>query len=285
MLKQRILTVLVLLAVFVPAALFLPDWGWGILISAVVGIAAWEWAGLAQLDKRTCRNYGLGLFVCLAALAVGTANANAKEFLTPVVIPCILFAPLFWFVGVPLWLHYRWSLKGIRGLAVGLLVLVPPWLMCVSFSDNAGVVGPRGWILLSIPIAWVADIGAYCVDRMFGRHKLALSLNPGKTWEGVAGAFVVVFCYLFLPLGTLLLMGDEIVLAVIFKFLCAAAVCTAACVLGNLFVSLLKRQANVEYSSTLLPGHGGVLDLIDSMLALLAIWAIALFIVLFGLTA
>jgi len=291
MLKQRILTALVLLALFIPAVLWLPPIGWAALTSAIVGLAAWKWAGLAQFGKRARLVYALGLFACLATLSLSgimdTETVQKRIFLSL----HFVLAPLFWFVMVPLWLHYRWPLKGIRGLVVGLLVVTPPWVTVYS-----GVIGgPRELILLLIlsliASAWVADIGAYFVDRKFGRHKLAPSINTGKTWEGVVGAFVAVFFYLSLPWLVSLTKPPYLIeidlaetFALLFALLCAAAVCTAACTLGDLFASFLKYQANVKNNNTLLPSHGGVLGQIGSMLVLLAIWPVPLAIVLVGAT-
>ncbi|MDR1849003.1 MAG: phosphatidate cytidylyltransferase [Zoogloeaceae bacterium] len=266
MLKTRILTALVLLAVFVPAAIFLPDWGWTILMSAVIGVAAWEWAGLAQFGQKARLAYGLGLFVCLTTFWFN--NRMMWVFLESVKFSlCYAVIVLaFWFVAVPLWFRYRWSLKGVVGLIVGLFVLIPAWAFVTGGIDTN--VLNRTFCFFIMAIAWVADIGAYFVGRKFGKHKLAPTISPGKTWEGVAGGFMAVFLYLCIMTVVLGTPSGKWV----FLYLLLAAVLTAACVLGDLFESLLKRQANVKDSSHLLPGHGGVLDRIDSMLAMLGIF-------------
>jgi len=301
MLKQ-ILTALVLLTLLILAAFWLPPTGWAVLTSAIVGFAAWEWAGLAQFGKRARLAYGLGLCACLAMFFSLLDITDAKEALLGLFISSsFVFAPLLWFVVVPLWLYFRWPLKGVRGLVIGLLVLIPPWVMGVfAFDGIYDGREPGGWravavllfISFMITITWVANIGAYFLDRKFGKHKLAPLINPEKTWEGVAGALVAVFFYLSaVPLATLgfaegmkLLMENHF-LPFIILLLCAAAVCVAACVLGNLLVSFLKRPENAKNGNPLLPSHGRVLSQVSSILALLAIWPVAFLITFFGTMA
>ncbi|MDR0234210.1 MAG: phosphatidate cytidylyltransferase [Zoogloeaceae bacterium] len=277
MLKTRVLTALVLLAVFIPAALYLPDIGWAILMSLVVGIAAWEWAGLAGFGKKGRLLYGIGLFAVLAACWLfgmeGRIGYSFSMIQAVAPVLAVSVVPLvFWVVLVPLWFHCRWSLTGGTGLVVGLLVLLPAWLV------TAAPGGDKGVLFAIMVVAWVADIAAYFTGRQFGKHKLAPSISPGKTWEGAAGALAGVFLYLacvwnliapesaWTRASELQSHDNMLVLP------CVAFLLTAACILGDLFESLLKRQAGVKDSGNLLPGHGGVLDRIDSLLALLAVW-------------
>ncbi|MCL2020692.1 MAG: phosphatidate cytidylyltransferase [Betaproteobacteria bacterium] len=272
MLKTRILTAAVLLAIFIPSALFLPDLGWTILISVVVGVAAWEWAGLAGFGSRGRIAYVVLLFyilfivsTILSSLGVWEGWASLDVFVWLWMLS--LLACLFWFVVVPLWFRFRWQLKGMVGLVVGIFVLIPAWLGVV-ISPN------KGMLLFIISIAWVADIAAYITGRLFGKHKLAPTISPGKTWEGAVGAFVAVFFYLYIWFLLAGGYGDDIPMLLRIMFLGIAFVLTAACILGDLFESLLKRQAGVKDSSNFLPGHGGVLDRIDSLLALLAVFPV-----------
>jgi phosphatidate cytidylyltransferase len=293
MLKTRILTALVLLAVFVPAAIFLPDEGWWILISAVIGVAAWEWAGLAQFGKKGRLAYSLGLFACMVAFS----SVLMDTIVWDAVSVFYLVGVLFWFVVVPLWLYFRWSLKGVVGLVVGLFVLTPPWMLVLFPPVRSAGMGidpfARGFVLFCIGIAWIADIVEYFVGRKFGRHPLAPSINPEKTWEGAAGAVAAVFfCFpFFLILMVSFPTGDSDALPLLevigffIKCLCGAAGLAALCILGNLFVSLLMRQANITDSDTLLPGHGGILDRIAGMLALLAAWPLPFLFIFFGMVA
>ena len=278
MLKQRILTALVLLALLIPAVLWLPPTGWAALISVIIGLAAWEWAGLAGYGKMGRIGYGVFVAGLLFGLCIIEWDSEAR-FLA-FFLPCFWFCFAFWFVAVPLWLRFRWPLKGIPGLCVGLIVLLPAGFMAAiadSQPANALLYGNYGktTLLLILMIAWVADTCAYFTGRKFGKHKLAPGISPGKTWEGVAGAVAGVFLYLasfFLILAHQNEQPDFTMFAILLAVAFALAlVLTAVSVIGDLFESLLKRQAGVKDSSPLLPGHGGILDRIDSLLALLPV--------------
>ena len=292
MLKQRILTALVLLALFIPAALWLPPTGWAALISVIIGLAAWEWAGLAGYGKRGRIRYGVYVAALLFGLSTLPWYSRPNTLHLFGSHPYLLPLLVFWFVVIPLWLwlRFRWPLKGIPGLLVGLIALLPAGFMVASvdvLASGTHGIYDKTTLLGILTIAWVADTCAYFTGRKFGRHKLAPGISPGKTWEGVAGAVAGVFLYLLallLPLFLQLqdekareLFSDNFYHPLVFlgfrfhgapfvydKFafdLCAltfaiALVLTAVSVIGDLFESLLKRQAGVKDSSSLLPGHG-----------------------------
>jgi len=277
MLKQRILTALVLLALLIPAFLWLPPTGWAALISAIIGLAAWEWAGLAGYGKGMRIGYGVFVAALLFGLSIAMVKWGERIALMrlfELLMLYWLFCLLFWFVVVPLWLRFRWSLKGIPGLCVGLIVLLPAGFLAAIAGSMSGPILSiynKGVLLFILTIAWVADTCAYFVGRKFGKHKLAPNISPGKTWEGVAGAIIGVFLYI-----TILFLTSErphlsdIPLIIAFGFV-LTLVLTLPSIIGDLFESLLKRQAGVKDSSHLLPGHGGILDRIDSLLPLLSI--------------
>ncbi|MDR1647077.1 MAG: phosphatidate cytidylyltransferase [Zoogloeaceae bacterium] len=282
MLKTRILTALALLAVFVPAGIWLPDAGWAILAAVVVALAAWEWAGLMGYEKKGRVIYGAGMLALMLFLyadhvflrrSLDRAGIAAYAF-APIVfgMRALLWIPyLFWIVGVPLCLRFRWKISGLTGLLLGVVILLPFWCAFVVVSEMP-YIGGRVQLLTILLIAWVADISAYFAGRAWGRHKLAPGISPGKTWEGVIGAVIGVMLYK----GILLLYwshspfrGGQLLSMVI-----GAVLATAACILGDLFESLIKRQAGVKDSSGLLPGHGGILDRIDSWLPLLVLYPV-----------
>lgn len=252
----RILTALPLIAGFL-AALFLasaPVW-MGIMAVALF-LAALEWAGLAHLNKAQGVIYGLILTLSGVALAT---------FLDEV-LWLYLLSLLFW-LAVP-WLLNR----GIRFaslplmLALGGLVLLPTYLAIVEL---------RAWspflLLAVVGLVVIADSGAYFSGRRFGRHKLAPSISPGKTREGVVGAWLGVSAY---ALMLAFLWPETLRLSWIAALLAAWALLFLS-VVGDLLESWIKRQAGVKDSGNLLPGHGGVLDRIDSLTA--ALPAAALF--------
>ena len=136
------------------------------------------------------------------------------------------------------------------------MVLLPTWLALVLLRH----LGP--WALLGImALVWIADIAAYFTGRAFGRRKLAPQISPGKTWEGAYGAVAGVLIY---GLAVYFLAGSAVILPVLL-LIPTLLVLTAVSIIGDLFESLLKRQAGIKDSSQLLPGHGGILDRIDSL--------------------
>jgi phosphatidate cytidylyltransferase len=184
-----------------------------------------------------------------------------------------LGASLFWLVVVPLWLWRSW-LPRAHWLAAltGLLVLVPTWLALVELRN----LGPL-LLLLLMSVAWISDTAAYFAGRRFGRHKLAPSISPGKTWEGVLGAVLAVSLYA--AIWSLVWQAHfphalKSMRFGTFGMLLFLWLLTAIGIYGDLFESALKRQAGVKDSGALLPGHGGVLDRIDALTAVLPVAAL-----------
>jgi len=166
----------------------------------------------------------------------------------------------------PIWLLRRWPLGStVPALATGAIVLLPLWLALVQLRQA----GPLA-VLAIMAVVWLADIGAYFSGRRFGKHKLAPAISPGKTWEGaIGGSLLVIVCGLLLASRLPpALAGKQLLLLLVLLLL------TAISVVGDLFESLLKRQADLKDSSNVLPGHGGVLDRIDSLTSTLPLVAL-----------
>ncbi|HMM46634.1 MAG TPA: phosphatidate cytidylyltransferase [Thiobacillaceae bacterium] len=255
-LSSRILTALLLLAAFVPAALWAPAWLWAALMAAVIGLAAFEWARMSRFAPYATRIYAVVLAVAAFSLPhmLGAAWPSAQAGL-------LLLAAAFWLVVAPLWLLVRW--RGEQRLvraAVGAVVLLPTFVALVYLHGRGA-----GVLFGVVAIVWIADTAAYLSGRRFGRHKLAPAISPGKTWEGVAGALVAVLAYaaalsaaIALPLPALALtLAGLLYLSV----------------LGDLYESWIKRVAGVKDSGSLLPGHGGVFDRIDALTSTLPVAA------------
>lgn len=270
MLKTRVLTAVVLLGVFLSAVFALPAEGWVLAVTLTASLAAWEWGGLMAWGRPA--RIGLGVsFALLCALiwalqpsALGVGDDFAREawpFARWVYGPALVF----WVAVVPFWMARRWRLPAsVPGVLIGLLLLLPTWLALIQLRQAGN------WTLLAVMAAvWVADIGAYFVGRRFGRRKLAPAISPGKTWEGAFGAAVAVTCYVFSLSGSL---PPELKVSPLLLALVALAV-TAVSILGDLFESLLKRNAGLKDSSSILPGHGGILDRIDSQTSTLPLVA------------
>ncbi len=272
MLRTRVITALVLLLLFLAALFWLSPRAWAGFAGVLLMPAAWEWAKLIKLGRIGC-----GLYVVLVAAACaslsGWAQGAARLGEPAAHIALYLVASLFWMIVVPLWLWRSW-LPRSRWLAAltGLVVLVPTWLALVELRE----LGPP-LLLLLMSVAWISDTAAYFAGRRFGRHKLAPSISPGKTWEGVGGAMLAVSAYAalwsyawqaYLP-PALESMRFGAFGALLFLWLL-----TALGIYGDLFESALKRRAGVKDSGTLLPGHGGVLDRIDALTAVLPLAAL-----------
>jgi phosphatidate cytidylyltransferase len=263
MLRARVVTALALLFGLLAVLFLLPASAAAVAFGGVAALAAWEWAGLMRIDAAGRVFYS----VLVAAFCWQTHVLGATAF-----VAFWVAAGLFWLFAATVWLKRRWSMAGndLIGYGLGVLLIVATWAAMVSLHDR----GP--WALLAVmALAWVADIAAYFTGRAYGRHKLAPSVSPGKTWEGVWGALVGVLIY-----GAVVGVVTGYLGAASFLGLLGAAICllvlTALGIAGDLFESLLKRQAGVKDSSALLPGHGGVLDRIDSLMAILPLAALML---------
>jgi phosphatidate cytidylyltransferase len=233
--------------------------------------AAWEWAKLIKLRPSAC-----GLYVVAVAALCGTLFGLAAPGVWSgrLEFAVYLGASLFWIIVVPLWLWRSW-LPRARWLAAltGLLVLVPTWLALVGLHRL-----DPSLLLLLMSVAWISDIAAYFAGRRFGRHKLAPTISPGKTWEGVAGAVLAVSLYAALWGFALQAYFPQALKTMRFGavgMLLFLWLLTAIGIYGDLFESALKRQAGVKDSGVLLPGHGGVLDRIDALTSVLPVAALA----------
>lgn len=266
MLRTRVITALVLMALLLPSLFWLPQTAWALLIAAFIGIAAWEWGALLAWSSASRWLLGLVTSALCAALALldpGAIGADGFAPGQPWVYVLYLASAAFWCLVIPFWLRGKWSLGGVYGLFVGAVVLLPTWLAMVQLR----ALGP-GLLLAVFAVVWMADIAAYFAGRRFGRNKLAPSISPGKTREGAYGAAVGVLIY-----G--LIVGHFFFSALMPLPLWVAVLLllTAISIVGDLFESLLKRKAGIKDSSNVLPGHGGVLDRIDSLTSTLPIVA------------
>jgi len=263
--KQRIITGLILLPLAFCGFFLLEGLSFALFIGAVCVLAAFEWAALAGLKKITEQSlYAVFVLLLLIALYLPRHlyGENASEW-NNIRIPALLAGLLWWLSALLLVLIYPRSRALMGGkalrLLMGLLILLPAWIALVVLKDFSDRTNLIAWLLALI---WLADSGAYFVGRRFGKHKLLPAVSPGKSWEGLAGGMLIallpVLAYgLYLQLSWALLA----------KSLLIAAVVVLVSILGDLTESLFKREAGVKDSGKLLPGHGGILDRIDSLTA------------------
>lgn len=276
MLRLRVITALALAAALALALFLLPPAGLALLFGAVVVAALWEWSNLADLRAPVYRiGYCLAGAGALWALQACTGLLGEAPRAAPL-RGLFALAALWWAValllvsrfpgGVPLWRHTP------TRLLMGLLVLLPAWLALVYLRvQGAGEL----LILFLIALVAAADIGAYFSGRAFGRRKLAPRVSPGKSWEGFWGGLasaLLLALLVWLPLGAGWLPLPAL--------LAIAAATVLASVLGDLLESMFKRQRGIKDSGTLLPGHGGVLDRLDSLSAAAPVFALGLLLVL-----
>lgn len=246
--RKRVLTAVVGAAALLVILLFLPVWATVVVLTLMLLAGAWEWSAFLRLSTATRRLTYVALVALLLPLVWRvSANPDGRDL--------ILVAAVLWWLTAFMWIAFaprlvsRWA----AGVA-GVLALVPSWLALVWLR----LAPPHGqWVLFTLILVWVADIGAFFVGRRFGRIRLAPAVSPGKTWEGVLGG--VALSALVAVAGSL---WFHVSLAV-FLPLCLATV--AFSVIGDLTESLLKRFAGMKDSGSLFPGHGGVMDRIDSL--------------------
>ena len=263
MLKQRIITALILAPLALCGFFLLEGGSFALFIGAVVVLGGWEWARLSGFEAQSSR----------ILYAVVVAALLFVLYLLPDLAPWLLVAALIWWL-MAIWLvltfpesSAHWA-SAICKLVIGLLILLPAWQGLVLIKQM-----PLGnWLILSVMIlVWGADIGAYFSGKAFGRRKLAPKVSPGKSWEGLYGGLAacllitaVVGVYRGWSLG-------EIIFALV-----SAAIVVLISVVGDLTESMFKRKSGVKDSSNLLPGHGGVLDRIDSLTAAIPVFALLL---------
>ena len=276
MLKQRIMTAVMLVAGFLLLLFNLNALWFSLAVVPVVMLAGWEWTNLNGIKTAASK------FFYLSALALSLAGAglwlnllNTPDTLESLdmhrgqqlmLLASILWAIIFlWVQGYPS-SAIIWAARPVLAL-LGLLLLTATWLSIVLIIHQ-----PQGqWLLLlAVAVVSLADIGGYVAGNLFGKHKLAPVISPGKTWEGFFGGLsfqllLIALLMLLMPASTSLAMLILLIIPV-----------SLYSVLGDLFESMLKRHQGVKDSSQILPGHGGILDRIDGLMAALPLFILLL---------
>jgi phosphatidate cytidylyltransferase len=244
-----VVTAAVLIAALLGALFLLPRPALSLLVAVLLLLAGLEWARLCRLQRAGAWVYAVT--VTLVFLALDFAGLQQALFVT---------AAVFWILVAPTWM---W--RGVRPDqttwigAAGFAVLVPAGLAMLALRSLE--------VLLVLVLVWIADSAAYFVGRAWGRRKLAPTISPGKSWEGAIGGLIGAVLYA-------IICGYFIQGIAWAPFLAAAALLAMVSIVGDLFESAVKRQAGVKDSGTLLPGHGGILDRIDSATATLPLAAL-----------
>jgi phosphatidate cytidylyltransferase len=266
MLFQRVLTVAVVLPLFLAALFLLPNLFWGLMLVGVVLLAGHEWGRLSGYSNRANILFCMLLAASCGSILWWEQGAAEPRSLMHTSAGDLLYgaAAAFWIGVAPAWLLRRWRVRGGLPLAaVGWIVLIPFWHALVFLQPTPGR------LLVALCVIWVADTAAYFAGRRFGRHKLAPTISPGKTWEGVWGALAAVVIYWIAVWSLVPGHASHLVSGLVWVIST-----TFLGIEGDLFESWMKRVANVKDSGTLLPGHGGVLDRVDSLTVALPLAAL-----------
>ncbi|HMB42421.1 MAG TPA: phosphatidate cytidylyltransferase [Luteimonas sp.] len=272
MTKTRVIAALVLTPFAIAAMLLLPT-AWLLALAAVVFLAGlWEWFKLADVEDTLSRTALLVLNLALMVAIVWGSHLPGGG-LSFVLFKLATMIGVIWWLLAGLWLS-RYSFASdhdtharVFKLAAGTLAIVPAWCAAAWIHGDAN--GGGRWLFIAVALVWAADTGAYFVGRHYGKRKLSPRISPNKTVEGLLGGMVagVAVAVAFAPLAGATTAQLPAVALV-------AVVAVSFSVVGDLFESLLKRHVGAKDSGDLIPGHGGVLDRIDGVIAALPVFAL-----------
>ena len=269
MLKQRIIVAAVLAPLFISAIFYLSSEQLSLLLALIVALAAYEWAGFVQSNK---------LERCAYAIAViGLGWLILNHLTSPDQTWLYSLAVIWWlliFIALVLYQCYQIKLIFSRWWVYfsGLLTLLPTWCGLI-WLHQLPEYGPK-LVLYVFLIVWLADSGAYIVGRLWGRNTLASGISPGKTWEGVFGGIVLVLLLAIFAMPYFI--GEQVLFGMVHRqFIIISVLISLMSVVGDLNESLMKRFAGVKDSGRILPGHGGILDRIDSLTAAVPIFVLS----------
>ena len=271
MTRTRLLAALVMAPVAIAAILLLPT-EWMMALAAVVFmLGLWEWFDLAEIEDTLARTVLLVAHLALMAALVWASRSSAG--FSFVLLELMTVIGVVWWLLALAWLgRYKFASDHdtharVFKLAAGALATIPAW--CALAWIHGGVPDGHRWLLTALMVVWAADTGAYFSGRHFGWHKLAPKISPNKTVEGLVGGMllaVIVGVVLSLFAGASVEQLPAVALV--------SAIAALFSVVGDLFESLLKRHAGVKDSGHLIPGHGGILDRLDGVLAALPAFAL-----------
>lgn len=286
MLKQRILSAIVLILAVFAVLFYFPPFYFALALGAVIVLAIWEWTQFPQLKSTLLRGLitvisaallFLWLYSGLNELVIGRVFLQSSEFL-------LLISVIWWLITISLIALYprsiaRWGRNIVAQILFAFVTLIPFFVGVLSLRLSQYTLDPYHGVVLLLYVfvlVWAADSGAYFAGRQFGKHKLAPKVSPGKTWQGVLGGLVTaaIFAWLFLQFTQI---NGAIPLS---EFILLSVVTVAISIVGDLTESMFKREAGIKDSSQLIPGHGGILDRIDSLTAAVPFFSYFYFFVL-----
>ncbi|PKI02646.1 phosphatidate cytidylyltransferase [Glaciecola sp. 33A] len=279
MLKQRIITALILAPLAILAILFLPVEEFKIAVAGVVALGAYEWANMSGITGRVSKASFMSLIVLICGVLIFAVDGQEVWYqgeLNSIYKTILGIAAVWWAVSLGMILTYPkyssvWTQNVPIRAAFGVLTLIPTWVAVISLRNNLYEVDPfygASLIFYVLGIVWAADIGAFFVGVKFGKHKLRPNVSPGKSIEGLFGGVmaslaIIAFAALHYQFEASR-MGLHLLIGII---------TVAVSALGDLNESMFKRCAGIKDSGRLLPGHGGIMDRIDSLTAAFPIFA------------
>ncbi|MGG4608888.1 phosphatidate cytidylyltransferase [Providencia sp. Me31A] len=274
MLKYRLLTAIVLIPIVIAALFLLSPVNFGFVVIAVCALGAWEWAQFAGWHSQVKR---IGLAVVFAAilLVIQFSIPNITSFSNqPLVLYGLWAGLVWWVVAIILVVTYpataSWGKSVVIRLLFGVLTIIPFYfgmMVLRTIGYHSDTFFGAWWLLYVMLLVWGADSGAYAFGRTIGRNKMAPKVSPGKTWEGLVGGLITagIISWVFSTYAPIPVMPDYL--------LVTSIIVVVVSVFGDLTESMFKRQSGIKDSSHLIPGHGGILDRIDSLTAAIPVFA------------
>lgn len=274
-LNSRIITAIILISLVIAALFFLPLIFFGYVIIVICSLAAWEWSQFIGWTTQIKRIICAVLFgICLLSLQLSFQDLS-QLITEPLIIYILLAGLVWWLVAIILVVTFPtsarfWSQSVILKILFGILTILPFYcgmLVLKSIDYHINNFAGAWWVLYVMLLVWSADTGAYFLGQLFGKHKLIAKVSPGKTLEGMLGGMVMagIIAWIFNLFMPALLISKNL--------LFCSVIVVIISVFGDLTESMFKRQSGIKDSSHLIPGHGGILDRIDSLIAAITVFA------------
>lgn len=283
-LQLRIITAVILMLGLIAMTTLLSSFLFALALAAIVLLASWEWSGLIGLqDSKSRMLYQLTVLIMIGGgfLLLGlTPDAIAIDGLRASLL--LLLGLLWWMVAIVMLTGYpenarQWNDKSKIGL-MGILALIPTWVGVVMLKYLA----PEGYLVISLVLMVAAvDVGAYFAGTYLGHNKLAPQLSPNKSWEGVWGGLITCLLLGIALIYALHITVVSLSLSQVMILILLCPLVTLFAVIGDLVESMLKRNSELKDSGQLLPGHGGVLDRVDALIAVTPIYVLIIMLTLF----
>lgn len=287
MLKQRVLSAMFLFAFILTAFFFFNPYCFSLTLGGVISLALWEWTQFIGIKQAFWRIFVSVLFGCFLFMWIysNESELNAGRVFIGFAEPILFVGVIWWCVASALVVSYPrsaklWAKSTFLSFVFSVCTLIPFFVAVLRLRLENYVIAPLQGITLLLYVfvlVWAADSGAYFAGRAFGKHKLAPYVSPGKTWEGVLGGVISagVLAGIFVMFSRLNMLNVPMP-----AFVLLSIATVVVSIFGDLTESMFKREAKIKDSSHLIPGHGGVLDRIDSLAAAVPFFAFFYFYVL-----